>query len=145
MPTMSNEPEPSNLTTWPTGPGEPLKPQILIGSKAVLFYGLNLLILFIIAAPILAIEPLALQGLDCFLSRYPDLLPLRIFLGLAVTLTLFACCASVIWSVNLWLFRRWIACFGLEEFRAYLYHDRLQRMGTTGRKLNALALKRAPR
>lgn len=138
----THESENPGPATWPGGPGEPPKPQVLIGTKAILFYGLNLLIVFAVAAPVLGIEPLALQGLDCFLYNHPNLFALRMLLGIAVTLTIFACCASVIWSANLWLFRRWIVRFGQDEFRAYLYHDRLQRMGTTGRKLNALALKR---
>ncbi len=128
---------------WPDGPAEPPKQRVLVGMRAVLFYALNLAILALIAAPILVLEPLALQGLDCFLYRHGGWMPLRLWLGLGIALALITCAASVIVLVSLWMYRKWIVRFGWDEFSGYLFHDRWQRMGRHGRNLNAFFLRQA--
>lgn len=128
---------------WPDGPAEPPKPRILVGMKSVLFYVANLVILALIVTPVLILEPLALQGLNCFLYRHEGWMPLRLWLGLCIALMLIACAASVILLVSVWMYQKWIRRFGLEEFSGYLFHDRWQRMGRLGRNLNALLLRQA--
>lgn len=89
----SNDHEPE---VWPDGPIAPLRPLVLTGVKSLAFYLVNLVFLLAVVLPILAIEPFALWGLDCFLHRNPSLVALRIPLGLVIVFILILSASSVI-------------------------------------------------
>ena len=142
-PVQDNEESSSVEISWPDGSAEPPNPRILVGMRAVLFYAVNLAALAVFAAPILVLEPLALQGLDCFLYRHEGWMFMRLPLGLGIALTLIVCAVSVTLLASVWMYRKWIGRFGWDEFSGYLFHDRWQRMGTIGRNLNAFLLRQA--
>lgn len=136
----SNDHEPE---VWPDGPIAPLRPLVLTGVKSLAFYLVNLLFLSAVVLPILAVEPFALWGLDCFLHRNPSLVALRIPLGLVIVFILILSASSVILLFLIWMYRKWLDRLGQDEFTVYLFHDRLQRMGTIGLKPNAFLLRQA--